>query len=217
MRFPLSDIFEGEHGKKLMKGQIIIYEGDPITDLYYIRGGYIKVYNILSNGARTTIFIYGPEDIFPLRTVLSGSTAARYFYESMSEVELMSVSVQRFTSKIINNLEDAEQLIKYTTYINEQFTQRIDMLAVNDAKRKVVALISFLVGKLGSDEAVSHIELPLTQQDIADMCGLTRETTSIQLTKLRKSKVITSDKDLIVDTAKMRKLRDKLTIPSPLQ
>jgi DNA-binding transcriptional regulator LsrR (DeoR family) len=48
------------------------------------------------------------------------------------------------------------------------------------------------------------IQVPLTQQDLADFTGLTRETTNLELSKLKKGKVVVSDqKYYLVDVKKL--------------
>jgi CRP-like cAMP-binding protein len=65
--------------RKFRKGQILIYEGDPIENIYLLVGGYLKVSNILASGNQRTVIIYAPGEVFPLASFLSGEGLARYF------------------------------------------------------------------------------------------------------------------------------------------
>ena len=51
-----------------------------------------------------------------------------------------------------------------------------------------------------------YMDLPLTQQDIANFIGLTRETTAIELKRLEKNTVISYDRRHFV--VRMQKLND---------
>lgn len=208
----MEDLFADSRLRKLPKGQIVIYEGDSVDHLYYIVNGFIKVYNILSNGSERTIFIYGPDDLFPFTSYLSGSGVARYFYESIAETEVYSISPKRLEQKVRGNFEIGEALIQYSNSVSQQFIQRIDILSVNDARRKIIALLAFLATKTGNDGDISTLSIPLTTQDIANMCGLTRETVSIQLARLRRAGIVSGGRSLVIDTVKLNKLKPALAI-----
>lgn len=205
-------IFEGSITKNYPKGQILIYEGDQIRKLFYVLSGYVKVYNILDSGSESIIFVYGPGDIFPFTSYLSGSGAARYFYEGMTDLKLRVMTIKEFEQGIQNNIKVGEALINYTSAVGEQFIQRIDVLSVNNARRKVIALLAFLIEKTGSKDEYSRLDIPLTTQDIADMCGLTRETTSLQLGLLRKNGILTGSRNLVINNTRLSKIKTKLTI-----
>src|ERR1700689_1629580 len=130
-------IFEGEVIKRPTKGKILIYEGDVINKLYYIQEGYVKVYNILDSGSEHIIFVYGPGDIFPFTSYLSGSGTARYFYECMTDAKLQVMSIRDFEDRIRGNVDAGEALITYTSSVGLQFMRLIDVLSVNDARRNV--------------------------------------------------------------------------------
>ena len=202
----MEDIFREARQRRLSKGQILIYEGDPISNLFRIMEGYVKVYNIQSDGAARIIFIYSPNDMFPLTTFLSGVGIGRYFYECMTDVNLQIIPQARFQELLRGNLNAGEEFIHYTMDISQQFLERISALSSNSAHRKVVSLLHYLVERAGTelDAGASKLKIPLTSQDIADLCGLSRETVTIQLSKLKKSGVISGTRFLTIDTSKLK-------------
>src|SRR5581483_153875 len=148
----LGQLFNAGDLRVMPKGQIVIYEGDPITNLWYLTEGYVKVYSILETGSERIIFIYSPGDVFPITSYLSGSGITRYFYECMTEVKARRINPEYLRDKVKDNLELGESLIHYADSMNQQFIQRIDMLAAASAKHKIIALLDFLVKKTGSNE-----------------------------------------------------------------
>ena len=208
----IQSLFTGNVLRKLPRGQIIIYEGDPIESLYFIVKGYVKVYSILMSGSERTIFIYGPGDLFPFTSYLTSSASARYFYECMTEVEVYADTPSNFEKKVRGDFAMGEALINYTTSVSQQFLTRIDVLSVNDARRKVIALLAFLISKAGEGGDLVRICIPLTTQEIANMSGLTRETASVQLSRLRKAGVISGTRILMVNVPKLEKLKPQLAI-----
>jgi len=208
----LAILFKDMGPKRYPKGQILIYEGDPPENIYYLSQGYVKVYHILDSGAERVIFIYGHGDVFPLTSYLSQAGVVRYFYECMTDVEVNVLPSGRLEKKIKDDMTLGESLIRYTYDLNQQFFQRIDVLSVNDARSKIISLLFFLVNKVGTSAEKSELCVPLTSQTIANMCGLTRETTSAQLQHLREQGIVSGYKTIIVDVPKLEKLSTKLGI-----
>ena len=168
-------------------------------------------YNILADGTERIIFIYGPVDVFPLTSYLSGFGVARYFYECMKVVKVKVMNLTDFENEIKGKLKLAQEMIKYSYLINTQFIQRIDMLSVNDTRRKIISLLVFLLAKAGDKSG--KLNLVLTTKDFADMAGVTRETVSVQLNKLRRDGVISGDHLIKVDINYLNKLKVQYSIP----
>jgi CRP/FNR family transcriptional regulator len=166
----------------------------------------------MTSGAERIIFIYGPGDIFPLTSYLSGAGVARYFYECMTDAEVQMIPAQTFGQKLHDEVAVGETLLYYINSVNLDFYKRVDILSVNDARRKVVATFAFLANKLDVDADKVKLDMPLTSQDVADMCGITRETASLQLHRLREKGVISGYRNIFIHTKKLKKLMKKLDI-----
>lgn len=205
----MEEIFHGLPSRKLNRGQILIYEGDSIKNIYLLISGYIKVSNIHSTGAQRTLIVYTPGDAFPLASFLSGLGIAKYFYECMTDVELKLMPQNNFQEKIRGNLQLGEMLITYASNMNDQFVERIETLSAQSARHKVAALLNYLAARTGEKtNGRTKLNLPLTSQEIADMCGLTRETASMQLQRFKKEGVISGRRYLTIKDNKLAKLID---------
>jgi len=186
---------------------MLIYEGDTIESIYYLVSGYVKVSNISDSGVQQTIIIYKAGDTFPLVGFLSGGGVARYFYECLTVIEIKSRPQAEFQKLIKGNLELGEELIAYTYNTSLQFMERIETLSASSARAKVISLLRYLSNKTG-DEQGNKIVLgvPLTSREIAEMCGLTRETASLHLVKLRSEGVLSGRRYLSIDKQKLSQL-----------
>lgn len=200
-------LFQDLPVRNFRKGQILIYEGDQVENIYLIISGYIKVSNILNNGSQRTIIIYKPGDAFPLTSFLSGEGVARYFYECMTDVKVKAIPQTDFRAKIRGDLELGEKLIAYTYDMSQQFVERIETLSAQSARSKVISLLAYLANRAGGpDGSKIRLDVPLTSQEIADMCGLTRETASLQIIRLKKEGVVSGRRFLYLEPAKLKKL-----------
>jgi CRP/FNR family transcriptional regulator, cyclic AMP receptor protein len=186
---------------------MLIYEGDTIENIYYLVSGYVKVFNISDNGAQRAIIIYKPGDTFPLVSFLSGGGIARYFYECQTNVEVKSQPQAEFQKLIKGNLELGEELIAYSYKMSLQFEERIETLSASSARAKVVSLLQYLANKTGEEQGDKIVlGVPLTSREIAEMCGLTRETASLHLLKLKSEGVVSGRRYLSIDKRKLAQL-----------
>jgi CRP-like cAMP-binding protein len=87
----------------------------------------------------------------------------------------------------------------------------IEALEQSKASDKILYTIHYLALFFGHDlrKDVVKIPLPITQQDIANLTGLTRETVGVELKKLLRLKIISrKDRSYIVLTGKLNELLD---------
>lgn len=206
-RLKMEGIFKDLPTRKLGRGQVLIYEGDPVDHIYLLASGFVKVYNLTLDGGQRTIFLYAPGDMFPLTSFLSGAGVARYFYECMTDAEVKMMPQDRFLKIIKGDMDMGEQLITYTYRLNNLFAERIEILTAKSARHKVASLLAYLADRAGIPEKnMIKLSLPLTSQTIADMCSLTRETASLQLQRLRKEGFVQGGRHISVNLPKLQKL-----------
>ncbi|HET9721636.1 MAG TPA: Crp/Fnr family transcriptional regulator [Candidatus Saccharimonadales bacterium] len=203
----MENLFDNLPIRQSRKGQVLIYEGDNVKNIFFLVGGYVKVFSILPSGNQRILVIYGPGDIFPLTSFLSGSGIAVYFHECMTDIELKSIPQADFQQKIRGNLEIGEKLIAYTYRLNQLFMDRINILSAHSARQKIASLLVYLAKRVGTSEHENiRLDLPLTSRDVADMCGLTRETATLQLIRMKKEGIVSGGRYLIVDRQQLKKL-----------
>lgn len=182
---------ESSRSKKYPKNQIVFYQGDPLTNICLITKGYIKAYTILDSGDTRTLFLLGPGDIFPIAFSTNldwDSYNIRYFYQSINDVEIEMIEREVFKSKVDNDPNVMSIYLSYMAATNEATIHQLEMMKTKGAINKVAFLLPYLVKKLGHEIAPNtyQLNIKLSHQEIADLTGLTRETTTQQVKKLEK-------------------------------
>ena len=82
-------------------------------------------------------------------------------------------------------------LTKYLVNRMGLLYKRMEYFAFGNAYQKIAIILDDIARRFGQRIGKSiFINIPLTQKDIAAMVGLSRETTNIELEKLRKKGVI---------------------------
>lgn len=191
----IEKLFENGRLKSYPKNQLIHYSGDILTNIYLVREGYIKAYTILDSGDTRTIMILGPGDIFPLSFSESmdwQNYQIQYFYQTLCEVE-----VQILPSNILReHIESDKRMMKtYMAYLaasNQAIMTQLEVMKEKKAIDKVGQLLPYLVRKAGKQvkPGVFELQLKLSHQELADLSGVTRETTTTLIKQLEKNGIL---------------------------
>lgn len=178
--------------KSFSKGEIILVEGEVPPYAYVIKKGVVKTYNLTAEGQEKPITFDVPFETFPLGWVFSKIQSAQYFYEAFTDCEVTVIPRDELVEYILKHSDATHELLDILISRHLQFQMRINALEQSKATNKVINTLHYLCLRFGKDvkEHTVKVELPLTQQDLANFMGLTRETTGIELKKLEKQGII---------------------------
>lgn len=192
--------------REYKKGSIVIYQGEVSRDVFVLSEGIVKAYSINNQGDERIVSFYGQDEIFPEPWSMGSSATAPYYYECVSDTKLHVIPQQEFKKAAVKSPELMEEVANYYVAAMADSMMRINGLEQAKANEKLVFTLLYLVqrhGKLLGGE-LYRINLSLTQQMIASMLGLTRETTANELLKLKRKKVLSyRSQRYIVDRAKL--------------
>ena len=194
------------------KHQLIHYQGDPLSNIYLIKSGYIKAYTILDSGDTRTILILGPGDVFPLAFSSSmewDSYTIHYFYQTLCDTKLISLPSDVLKQHIEENKEMMNTYMNYIAASNEAIMEQLEVMKNKKAIDKVGLLLPYLISKAGKKVRpnVYQLQLKLSHQEIADLSGVTRETTTTLIKELEKDGIIDQHKGKwLINTKNLAKL-----------
>ena len=191
----VDELFAGGRQRTYPKNQLIHYQGDPLSHIYLVRNGYIKAYTILDSGDTRTILLLGPGDIFPLSfssSMVWTNYTIRYFYQTLCDTEVSVLPSDILKDKIDG---DPEMLGTYMTYLsasNEAIMTQLEVMKNKKAIDKVEMLLPYLISKAGKRirPDIYELQLKMSHQEIADLSGVTRETTTTLIKELENRGVI---------------------------
>lgn len=174
------------------KGEVILQQDQLPATAYIVKSGIIKAYNLTANGDEKPIAFSLPGDIFPIEWVFSNSNRTQYFYETLTSCELYHVPSAEYLRFLKNEPAVLYELFKNFIGQHLDNQMRINALEQSRASDKVAYTLLFLAKRYGKKSGSSHvkIQVPFTQQDMANFMGLARETAAIELKKLERLEVI---------------------------
>ncbi len=175
------------------KGANILFQGEVPRKAMIVRDGVIRAYTITSGGEERVVALFGRGDVFPLTWVLGETTNTLFYYDAVSEARLMSVSREDFMDAILKNPSAMAALL---SFVGNQYTAlllRITGLEQSRAVEKIGFTLYYLLFRYGIEKkpGLYTINMKLSQLMIANLVGLTRESSTKNL-KILKDKGIIS-------------------------
>lgn len=168
------------------KGEILIRADDNPQGIFYLKKGYVRQYTFSKTGYELTLYIHKPISYFPMVWAING-TPNIYYFEALTPVEVGRAPREQ----VVNFIKDKPSLIfELMSELIEDYAEsltRIEHLVFSDAYRRVISVLLYIAKHFGRKRGKSIIvDHRFTQQDIATLVGVARETASLEMVKLEK-------------------------------
>jgi CRP/FNR family nitrogen fixation transcriptional regulator len=178
----LNDAFE-RHGVRMTyrRDEEIYAQDEAVELLYQVVRGVVRTSRLTVDGRRQVGDFYSVGDIFGLEP----GPDHRFAAEALADCEILVVrrsAVLAFAGEaaLDRAILEAQRLEM------ERLQEHVVMLGRKSARERVGSFLMSLVRS--RDE--THVDLPMTRQDMADYLGLTIETVSRMLTQLQGEAIV---------------------------
>lgn len=194
----LAEFFSKFPLKKYKKGQILFEPNDDFNGVYFVKNGYIRIYDVNKEGKESGIQLFKALYFLSLISTKTG-IKNRHYIETMTPVEVWVAPKADFDKYMEENPETYKEVMDALMEKFLDMTSYISQLVSGDAYTKVAGLIYSLADEFGTakNKAVT-IKFKITHKLIATLTGLTRETVTLQMLKLEKDGLIDNDRRQIV-------------------
>lgn len=193
--------------QKFPKGKILIKPGDKIDKIYFIKSGYVRAYTVTPKG-ENTINLFKPIFIMSLiHSIIDHRND--YYFQSLTPTEVYVVPQAEF-KKFIDQNQGLSYIIMdyFLTSLLNYFVNQGNIVNGN-AQNKIASVLLQLTHDYGDIKNTKLVvNFPATHRVIANLIGLTRETTSVQMSKFQKMGIISTKRTQFVvnDLEKLKKL-----------
>ena len=181
------------HSSETFKsGQVIVSTGKRTKDVYYITDGYVKVYDLNDSGDIKIISILKEGDMFPLIWGFDHPPETAYYYKATGPTSTLRVSTEELKKALEQDPVVSRTALLQFVYYTWDLMERIKGLQMPYTYEKLLRLFPYLAAKLGvkRSENVYELAYNLTQEEIAQLLGATRESISAHLHKVEDSGAI---------------------------
>jgi CRP/FNR family transcriptional regulator len=194
-------------GERLASGTVrsleakehLFCEGDAASHVYRVMVGHICIYRMMPDGRRQVIDFAYPGDIIGLGALGDHTDSAQAMERTI---------VRSMPSATLRELAQADARLGIKLYeaLSKELLAARELLFTVSQRTAVERVAAFLLAlsRRGArfGKSASEIVLPMTRMDIADFLGLTIETVSRTLTRLRHDGVIDLEQCILVNIRK---------------
>ena len=178
--------------KSFKKRATILHQSEVPRYVYLVKEGVVRAYSLTQHGEEQVVQLHAAGDLFSMPWLYGKTNHALYYYEAQTNCRVLCVSKTDFLQVIADNPSFQTRILDYA--VSEYTSAMIHITALEQPKahEKVLTLLYYLATANGAEfkEGKFKVELNLTQSIIASLCGLTRETTALELSKLKKLGII---------------------------
>lgn len=176
--------------REYKKGETLIRADDNPQGIFCLTKGYVRQYTISKTGIELTLQILKPISYFPLIWAINGAPNI-YFYEALTSVEVGRAPKEQVVSFIRDKPAIILELMSKLLGDYAETLSRVEHLVFSDAFRRVISVLLYITKHFGKETPQGIVvDHRFTQQDIATLVGVARETASIEMGRLEKKGLI---------------------------
>ena len=193
------------------KGQTVLLKDEVPKGAYIIESGIIKTYTINETGEERIVSIDTKGEDIPIGFTIGLIFRCQYFYKAYTRCTIRVIPRDEYLKHLADNPESLYKRHIRLTKILLMNLKRIEALGQSDTSEKVAGTLLYMADTLGSTFPNKTIrKLSITQQEIANALGLTRETAGIVLKKLELKQLLHHSRNTyVLYIEKLHKYIDK--------
>ena len=189
-REKLSKFFATSRPSFYKRGDIVLRIGDARSGAFFIKKGYVKDSTVSVDGREFILFIFKPDDIFSYNWIYNEIPNVHSF-KAMSDCIIYEKSREGLLLFLDENPDVQFMITQNLTARMRGLMNRMEYMAFGNAYQKVSSIFQVLSERFGreSNEGTT-IPVRLTQRDIGELLGISRETANIEIKKLIDAKIL---------------------------
>lgn len=176
--------------RSYQKGRILFMENEPGEAVFFVKTGRIKVTKQTEDGREHILHFINPGEVFAEVVMFEGGTypATAEVVEDCTVGMIRNVDMDRIISE---NSSIALGLLKIMARRLRVSQQQLIELALLDTTRRAASMLLFLAGEQGipTNRGI-EIDISLTNQDLANLIGTSRETANRIINDFKRQKAI---------------------------
>ncbi len=194
--------------RRFAKHAVLVYEGDPGDTLFIVMRGNVAVTRISNDGKETILSILKEGDFFGEMGVLDGSPRSATI-KALSEASVAVLARDDFLNLLSKSPQMGVTLVLALSGRLRATNQAMQAAAYQDIRTRLASLLLNLEKNFGEKtETGTRLTLRLTNQEMANMVGTTRETVNRMLNKFWDEKLIDmrTTNIIVTDSARLQTL-----------
>lgn len=192
--------------RRFRKGDIIFQREDEGQAIFIVESGSVRVYFPGSQGSDLTLAVFGPGDFFGEMSLLDGRPRSA---SAAATADTLAITLERsdFLALLTSRPKAALSVLEVVSRRLRGASEMASDLAFLDVGSRLAKRLLDLAATHGRLTAQGTLlDVRLTQEELANMIGVTRETVNRNLSEFRRLGLIGNQgrKFVILDQAGLR-------------
>lgn len=186
------------HKIKIEKGSFLFQEGSEANELYIVLSGKVQIGKIVPDGRELTVRMCSEGDLAGELSLFSPSPKYMLNAKVTESGEAAVIYKDKLEEQLSKNNKLALELMKWMSLQHRKTQTKFRDLILHGKKGALYSTLIRLSNSYGvkSRDGII-IDVPMTNQELANFCGTSREVVNRLLSELRKVNAISIHKGII--------------------
>lgn len=187
----LNKLAQASELKSISKHRYIFKDGEESTKIYVLVNGTVKLGNFSEDNREVIKTILHPRALFGESSISKERIRGSFAKSIDVDVRFVEIDVVTFIELMRENFDFNLKVVEHLGNKIRRTEKRLESLVFNDARTRIIDFIKDNANnfghKVGLETLLKH---SLTQQDIANFTGTSRQTVTSVLNELKKTNKI---------------------------
>jgi len=182
----------------LKKGERLFTAGEKAESIFIVKSGKIQIGKMTADGRELALRLGKEGDIVGEIALYTDSVKYILTATALTDSEVVEISKKDLEQKLLENSKLAMEFINIITEMSLRDQTKLRDLVMYGRKGALYSTLIRLANSYGTvenDEIL--INFKLTNQELANFCGTSRESVSRLLSDLRQDHIVTTNKGYI--------------------
>lgn len=203
----IDQFFDTYPKRSYPKGHILVFADESPEHIYHLITGKVRKYDVSYRGDEVIVNVFKPPAFFPMSWALN-RTPNKYFYKTEEPTELHVVPADEALAFLTANPDVMLDLLRRLYIGMDGLLGRVVHLMSGTARTRLLYELIIECQRFGKKQPDGSYSLSTSEGDIAARSGLSRETISREIHKLKDKELIVIERNGITvkDLAALKKL-----------
>lgn len=208
--FSVLDVLDEEERRRVLasttrrrfsRNEVIFHEGDPGNTLHLIDRGHVKISILSPLGDIATLAILGSGDFFGEQALLARESERTATATALSATQTLSLRSGDFDDLRQRNSQVAELLLSALAAQVRRLSSQVIEARYLPADARIARQLRAAVELFRANGEAGPVDIPLSQEDLAQLAGTTRPTVNRFLKSLGNAVEVGRGRVTVLDAA----------------
>jgi len=171
--------------------QVILSPDDPTDRIHIVKKGKVRVYRIMPNGKQLTLDIHDKGTILGDMRLLGQDRVPEAYAETLDEAVICTITPDELRRLIERHPIIGVNIITFLSRRLQEAERELEAMAYQRVGQRLARKLIDLAQRFGVETVRGTlIQARLTQQELAEMIGTTRETLAHTLSDFRRRELL---------------------------